>query len=562
MKFFFVILIGILAVGMNLYAQELPNLNPESDLLKFSTQSEQAVIGQYPDSELKFSSVLAQADQVVIDIRFDNKQLLAQVNYQNGTFLIQLVSLENGQLVKLTSADLHTFHALYENLLHHFSSTDKPKVVATLLRVLNLLESHSPNEFLNVSKTKGYQPRDRTSICAAIGTTQAVSYDIDGITYSDTVTVGPCGSGSCLGRCGAGCSGIGRGMIFTQDCLNHDVCCDRLAELHPGAGCSSLLGECGDEWNNAVDDFLFGHDCADDVKVSVIPISSGKGCNTTVPVKFKVKNTGTFLDTFDLTTTNCTWPCRVSSPIGPINVGEEQVATVNVTIPGPCSQKQPGSAILTATSQCNTQTSDSANGTPVMLLVEVIAFRVTPYENLLIISWETALEINNAGFNIWRSDKEEGEYIKINEQLIPTKGDNSKYNFIDNTVSSSNTYYYKLEDIDVNGVGTVHSAANQPDNVLIIAPKHQAILTSETSPTFAWHSDTYRLFKFQYSTNNGQTIQEIPVAEWMAGTSFTPPVAAWQEFAQAIKGSMVLWRIVGKNEQGRDFSEVRSFKIE
>jgi hypothetical protein len=197
-----------------------------------------------------------------------------------------------------------------------------------------------------------------------------------------------------------------------------------------------------------------------------------------------------------------------------------------------------------------------------MLLVEVIAFRVTPYENLLIISWETALEINNAGFNIWRSDKEEGEYIKINDQLIPAKGDNSKYNFIDNTVSSGNTYYYKLEDIDVNGVSTVHSATNQPDNVLIIVPKHQAILTSETSPTFAWRSDTYRLFKFQYSTNNGQTIQEIPVNEWMAGTSFTPPVVAWQEFAQAIKGSMVLWRIVGKNEQGRDFSEVRSFTIE
>jgi hypothetical protein len=562
MKFLFVILTGIFAVGMNLYAQELPNLNPESDLLEFSTQSEQAIIGQYPDFEVKFSSVLVQADYVVVDIRFDNKQLIAQINYQNETFLIQFVSLESGQLVKLTQADLHTFHALYENLLQHFSSADNPKVVDTLLRILNLLESHSPNEFLNVSKIKGYQPRARTSICAAIGTTKAASYDIDGTTYSDTVTVGPCGSDSCLGRCGAGCSGIGRGMTFTQDCLNHDVCCDRLAKLHPGASCSSFLGECGDEWNDAVDDFLFGHDCADDVKVRVIHISSGTGCNTTVPVKFKIKNTGTFFDTFNLTTTNCTWPCSVSSPIGPINAGEEQVATVNVNIPSSCSQKQLGSATLTATSQCNTQTSDSANGTPIMLLVEIIAFGVIPYENALIISWETALEINNTGFNVWRSETEEGEYIKINDPLIPAEGNDSKYNFVDNTVIRGNTYYYKLEDIDTNGVSTFRSAANQPDNVLIIGPKHRATLTSEQSPTFEWRSDTYSLFKFEYSTDNGQTIQEVPVAEWMEDTSLTPPIAAWQEFAQAIKESMVLWRIVGTNEQGRDFSEVRSFTIE
>ena len=29
-------------------------------------------------------------------------------------------------------------------------------------------------------------------------------------------------------------AGCGSDMTFTQDCLNHDACCDKLAILHPG----------------------------------------------------------------------------------------------------------------------------------------------------------------------------------------------------------------------------------------------------------------------------------------------------------------------------------------
>jgi hypothetical protein len=75
------------------------------------------------------------------------------------------------------------------------------------------------------------------------------------------------------------------------------------------------------------------------------------------------------------------------------------------------------------------------------------------------IKWETASEIDNAGFNLYRSESENGEYVKINDSMIPAKGSPSEgasYKFVDGTVQKNITYYYKLEDIDISGVSTLH----------------------------------------------------------------------------------------------------------
>jgi len=66
----------------------------------------------------------------------------------------------------------------------------------------------------------------------------------------------------------------------------------------------------------------------------------------------------------------------------------------------------------------------------------------------------------------------------------------------------------------------------------------------------------------RYSDDNGRTIHEIPAEEWMEETAMTPPLAAWKEYAQTRKGQIIHWRVLGKNEQGQTFSEVRSLSIE
>ncbi|MBI5376572.1 MAG: SBBP repeat-containing protein [Candidatus Schekmanbacteria bacterium] len=74
---------------------------------------------------------------------------------------------------------------------------------------------------------------------------------------------------------------------------------------------------------------------------------------------------------------------------------------------------------------------------------------------MVMLKWRTASEIDNLGFNIYRSDSEDGEYIKINKKTIKAKGSSTKgasYNFKDTKIEQGKSYWYILEDIDsING---------------------------------------------------------------------------------------------------------------
>ena len=75
------------------------------------------------------------------------------------------------------------------------------------------------------------------------------------------------------------------------------------------------------------------------------------------------------------------------------------------------------------------------------------------------LTWVTESEIDNAGFNIWRADAEAGPYVQLNDEIIPARGSavqGAKYTFTDKTAKGKNTYFYKLEDVDVFGISTFH----------------------------------------------------------------------------------------------------------
>ena len=92
-------------------------------------------------------------------------------------------------------------------------------------------------------------------------------------------------------------------------------------------------------------------------------------------------------------------------------------------------------------------------------VIELSSFTVIPQNHKAILQWSTESETDNAGFNIYRSESENGEYTKINPFLIPAQGSSTQgafYEFVDNDVQNRKTYYYKLEDIDLNGKSTMH----------------------------------------------------------------------------------------------------------
>jgi hypothetical protein len=87
------------------------------------------------------------------------------------------------------------------------------------------------------------------------------------------------------------------------------------------------------------------------------------------------------------------------------------------------------------------------------------SFSATPKSGRVFCEWRTESEIDNSGFNLYRSASADGEYVKINDALIPAEGSSTQgaaYEFIDKDVKNRKTYYYKLEDIDLNGSSTMH----------------------------------------------------------------------------------------------------------
>jgi len=109
------------------------------------------------------------------------------------------------------------------------------------------------------------------------------------------------------------------------------------------------------------------------------------------------------------------------------------------------------------------------------LPVELSSFTANARDNKIILHWTTASETNNQGFILKRADSKNGEYKTIahyaSEDALKGAGDTSEkseYSFIDRGVFNGFTYWYKLSDIDINGVYTEH-------NVISATPNKSAI---------------------------------------------------------------------------------------
>jgi hypothetical protein len=75
------------------------------------------------------------------------------------------------------------------------------------------------------------------------------------------------------------------------------------------------------------------------------------------------------------------------------------------------------------------------------------------------IKWHTTYEMDNLGFNVFRSTSPEGSYAKLNRRLIEGQGTSAvprDYEYIDSQVTEGETYYYKLEALDLSG-GKIYS---------------------------------------------------------------------------------------------------------
>ena len=99
-------------------------------------------------------------------------------------------------------------------------------------------------------------------------------------------------------------------------------------------------------------------------------------------------------------------------------------------------------------------------GTPVP--VSLSFFRPTLENGEVVIRWTTESELDNAGFNILRSNNKNGEYKQINTELIQgagTTGERNTYKWIDPTAKTGVVYYYQIEDVSFAGEHNLFTTA-------------------------------------------------------------------------------------------------------
>ncbi|MDX9954246.1 MAG: GEVED domain-containing protein [Anaerolineae bacterium] len=92
--------------------------------------------------------------------------------------------------------------------------------------------------------------------------------------------------------------------------------------------------------------------------------------------------------------------------------------------------------------------------------VDLARFEAAAQAEGILLEWETASELDNLGFNLYRSTELNGDYIQLNAALIPAQNPGAVfggiYTWVDEDVTPGVTYFYKLEDVDIYGVTTLH----------------------------------------------------------------------------------------------------------
>ena len=110
-----------------------------------------------------------------------------------------------------------------------------------------------------------------------------------------------------------------------------------------------------------------------------------------------------------------------------------------------------------------TLTVDTAHDSPVSsipLAVLLASFTATPQSHHMLVTWETVSELNTLGFNLRRGLTVDVPDSLLNSKLIPSgapgSGQGFAYEWQDAEVTRGVTYYYWLEDVEIDGTTTLH----------------------------------------------------------------------------------------------------------
>jgi len=117
--------------------------------------------------------------------------------------------------------------------------------------------------------------------------------------------------------------------------------------------------------------------------------------------------------------------------------------------------------------------------------VDLVSFEASGSNGAVTLRWETATELDNLGFHVYRASSETGPYARMTTRLIPGLGsspEGARYQYVDSGLENGTTYFYKLEDVETTGTTELHgpvsatpsSATDPPATNLIVYGRPEA----------------------------------------------------------------------------------------
>ena len=160
------------------------------------------------------------------------------------------------------------------------------------------------------------------------------------------------------------------------------------------------------------------------------------------------------------------------------------------------------------------------------LPVELIAFTADASDGEVLLSWQTASEVNNIGFEVYRSDGNDSLYQMIasyrTDPDLLGAGNSTRlhnYNYRDQGLNNGISYWYKIADVDLAGKRTFHGPVTAiPDRSRSLIAQQFQLLPNYPNPfnpttTLKFKVDSYdnseSVVKLVIYNGNGQIVREL-----------------------------------------------------
>jgi hypothetical protein len=154
--------------------------------------------------------------------------------------------------------------------------------------------------------------------------------------------------------------------------------------------------------------------------------------------------------------------------------------------------------------------------------VTLSSFTATGYDGEVLLEWQTASELNNLGFHLYRATSETGPYERITASVIPGLGsspEGARYRYVDPGLTNGATLYYKLEDIETTGNTKQHGPVSATPEAGAETPAEDSPPSSSTpgsSPASITYGDPSAVSWRVLSSSPRQMLVELETGGFYA----------------------------------------------